>query len=387
MGRRAKPAKVNAEAKRPLARKAPKTEALRVHELERRLAESLEREKATGEILRIISSSLTDVHLVLQAVAENAARLCDAAFDTVNRFDGDLVTLGASCHVAPEALEVLNTGVYPFRPTRETASGRALIDRAIVHIHDIRSDPEYTPAMQTLERFRTVLAVPMLRQGTPIGTITLWHRDVRPFSDKQIALVQTFADQAVIAIENVRLFTELEARNSDLTATSEILQVISRSPTDAQPVFDAIVRNAARLCSSPYSALYRVSGEIISLAAYSGVTASWVDTALRTYPRLLTRDLMACVAVLDRQVLHVEDVASDARFPIGAALAVAGGYRSALSVPMLHHGQALGVISVAGLAPFTSAQIELLKTFAGQAVIAVENTRLFTELPVLRANA
>jgi two-component system, NtrC family, sensor kinase len=196
------------------------------------LTEGLDQQRATSEILRVISSSPTDVQPVFDTIVKSAGRLCEAAFATVNRFDGTVATLGAHYNLSLEELEVVKTRVFPFRPTRATVSGRALLNRATVHVHDIGQDPEYTPVVQALERYRTGLSVPMLRDGVPIGTITLWRDEVRPFTAKQIAMVETFADQAVIAIENVRLFKELEARNSELTQADE------RRSADHQRVAD-----------------------------------------------------------------------------------------------------------------------------------------------------
>src|SRR3989454_3391933 len=231
MRRRAKPAKAKVEAKLPVAPKLPKNEGATVRNLEKRLAEALEREAgavtreaetqeqqvATAEILRVISASPSDVSPVFRAIVRSAIRLCDATFGTVFRFDGELITVAANQDLTPEEIAITNT-VYPAPATRGIASGRAIVDRAVVHISDIRNDPDYVArAPVNALGYRTALAVPMLREGSPIGVFVMWRREVRPFTDKQIELVRTFADQAVIAIENVRLFKELEARNRDLT--------------------------------------------------------------------------------------------------------------------------------------------------------------------------
>lgn len=266
MRRGAKPAKPTVEAKRPIAATSRKNEGSRIRDLETRLAKALEREAeaskrevealeqqiATSQILRVISQSQTDLQPVFEAIVRSAAQLCQATFAVMHRFYGQAVTFDA--HYGMTEHEVAGTrDRFPLPTDRGTAVGRAILDRGTTHIHDIRCDADYgVRAWQTL--FRTVLAVPLLREGIPVGAIGLWRREVQPFPEKQIKLVETFAAQAVIAIENVRLFKELEARNSALTesleqqtATSEILRVISSSPTDAQPVFDAIAANAARL--------------------------------------------------------------------------------------------------------------------------------------------
>jgi GAF domain-containing protein len=221
--------------------------------------EALEQQTATSEILRVISASPTDVEPVFRAIAGSATRICDARFGTVFRFDGEQITVGAHQDLTHEEIAVTNA-VFPAPATRGTAAGRAIVERRVVHIADIRSDPDYAArAPVNALGYRTALAVPMLREGSPIGVFVMWRREVRPFTDKQIELVETFANQAVIAIENVRLFTELQEKNEALTqahaqvtealeqqtATSEVLRVISSSPTDIRPVLDTVA--ASRL--------------------------------------------------------------------------------------------------------------------------------------------
>src|SRR5216683_2339810 len=263
MRRGAKHGKTKVDAKRPRARKSSKNEAFGRRELEKRLAEALKREAegleqqtATSEILRVISRSPGDIQPVFDAIAANAARLCDAVNGLVIRFDGQLLHLAAHHNVDPARLAAVRQA-YPRPPSRGALSGRAILTRAVVHVPDVSKDPEYTLPAATTIGYRSVLAVPMIHEGVARGTILVARDVVAPFSDTHIALIQTFADQAVIAIENVRLFRELEARNRDLTealeqqtATSEILGVISSSPTDVQPVFESLVASAARLCGA-----------------------------------------------------------------------------------------------------------------------------------------
>src|SRR5215831_1715596 len=214
------------------------------------VTEALEQQTATSEILSVISRSQTDVRPVFETMAASALRLCDAKFSLICTYDGKLLHIAVLHNVSPDHAAAMRDA-FPMPPHRGGAAARAVLTRAIVHIPDVTTDPEYRlRRLAETTNARNALSVPLLRDGEPIGAITVGGDVARPFSDKQIALLKTFADQAVIAIENVRLFTELEARNSDLTATSEILRVISSSPTDVQPVFDAIAQSAARLCEA-----------------------------------------------------------------------------------------------------------------------------------------
>src|SRR5215472_69566 len=233
------------------------------------VSESLEQQTVTSEVLKVISRSAFDLQPVLDTLIENAVRLCGADRGFIHRQDGEFYPVAASYGHTPEWLEVVKRN--PIRQDRTSATGRAVLERRVIHIPDILVDPEYRWAEnQTGEEqmHRTVLSVPMLREGAVVGVITIRRPDVQPFTDKQVDLVTTFADQAVIAIENVRLFKELEARNRDLTesleqqtATAEILRVISSSPTDVQPVLEAVTTSAARLCEAPDAAIFLAEGE------------------------------------------------------------------------------------------------------------------------------
>jgi len=394
MGRRAKPAKAKAEAKRTLARKTLKDEDSRVRDLERRLAEALKREAdtldqqtATAEILRAISSSTFDLQPVLETVIENATKLCDAPFGVIHRFDGELFRVGAFyCSTSPEYREFWQG--MELRPGRGSVVGRVGLEHRTVQILDVLADPEFQLSeSQRTGGFRTAMGVPMLREGMLIGAIFIGRTELRAFTDSQIALLQTFADQAVIAIENVRLFKELEARNKDLTvaleqqtATSEILRVISSSQTDVQPVFDTIVRSAVRLCDGLYGSAIRFDGEMMHLAAGYNYTPEVRQALEDAFPMRPDRRMMSGRAILTRTVIQVEDALDDPEY--AQHVARAGGFRSMLAVPMMREGNPIGAIVVnrGHPGPFSASQIDLLKTFADQAVIAVENVRLFTEL-------
>jgi signal transduction histidine kinase len=351
------------------------------------VTESLEQQTATSEILGVISSSPTDVQPVFDTIAESSLRLCGALFSSVYRFDGELIHMVAHQNYPPVALE-RSRQLFPARPSRQLFTARAILECAVVHVPDVLQDPDYAALDLVRDAgFRSALAVPMIHRGNPVGAITVWHAAAAPFTQKHIDLLRTFADQAVIAIENVRLFKELEARNRELTealeqqtATSEILRVISSSPTDVQPVFDTIIRSAATLCSATFGNVQRFDGEFMHLVAHYSHSPEWLASMQQLYPRRPDRTQSASRAVLSRGVVHVPDVLEDPEYQHD--LALTGGFRGLVSVPMLRNGEPIGVITVAfpEPMPFANAQIELLKTFAAQAVIAIENVRLFKEL-------
>ena len=360
------------------------------------LIEALDRQTATSEILRVISQSPTDVQPVFDAIVESAVTLCDGLFGGLVRFDGEVIYPVATHNYTPEALDALRR-VFPARPSRTLGVGRAILEREVVHLPDVRLDPEYQVRnLADAIGFRSGLFVPMLRDGAPIGAILVARAEPGPFSDSQIALLRTFADQAVIAIENVRLFRELEEKNRALTdahatvseslerqtATSEILRVISSSPTEVQPVFDAIASSATRLCDGLYGLVFRFDGEMITLVAEYGSSPERLEVIRSAYPAPPGRGSVAAQAILERRVIAIADAQSGTEYPHIAGRAKAIGYRSILSVPMLCGDVAIGAINVVRLEPigFTDTQVELLKTFADQAVIAIENVRLFTEL-------
>ena len=359
------------------------------------LSEALEQQTATSEILKVISSSPSDARPVFDAIVQNAVRLCGAFNGTVFRFDGSLIHVAAHHNFAPEAADVVHR-VFPIPADRGSVTGRAILTRSVIHLPDLLSDAEHTRPELREAGFRAILAVPMLRDGVPIGAITVTRRQPEPFSGGEIELLQTFADQAVIAIENVRLFTELQEKNQAVTqahaqvsealeqqtATAEILRVISGSQTDIQPVFDTIVKSAARLCDGVFATLFRFDGELLHWMSQHNSTPEGIEAMQRRWPRPPGPETIIGRAVIDRTVIHVRDSESDPDAPVETReIARAFGYRSVVSVPMLREGQPVGGLSVARRdQPFTPAQISLLQTFADQAVIAIENVRLFTEL-------
>jgi two-component system, NtrC family, sensor kinase len=357
-------------------------------ELQGALAQASHREGATSEILRVISSSLTDVQPVFDTIVSSAVRLCDGLFSALFQFDGELLHLVAHHNYTRAALEAAHR-IFPAPPTRAFGAGRAILERAVVQILDVDLDPEYRHhEVSRAIGWRSGLFAPMLRAGARIGVIMVTRAEAGPFTDKQIALLQTFADQAVIAIENVRLFKELEARNRDLTealeqqtATSDILRVISSSPTNVQPVFDSLVASAARLCGANDLLLLIREGDVLRPAA--GVGSFWQSLAA-DFRVPLVRGTVAARSVIDGATLHFADLAtlSEAEFPVGRDLQRRFGHHTVLAVPLVREGVALGTIFAMRfeVRPFADQQVVLLKTFADQAVIAVENVRLFKEL-------
>ena len=327
MERAAKPAKAKVEARLPVARKSRKTDGSTGRQLEQRLADALEQQAATSEILRVISSSRTDAQPVFDTIAANALRLCDARFSAVFRFDGERIHIAAFQNLTPEGTAAFLTA-YPCLHCWCGTTQRAIPwTRSIVHMPDIRvripSNAYQDVAQESGLPQRASPPCRCCADGEVIGTITVKtpSQEARPFPDAQVELLKTFADQAVIAVENVRLFTELQARNQDLTialdqqtATSEILQVISASPSDVQPVLNAVAKRAARLCEAPLARLLLVDGDVLrAMAEYSLDGTSQA----RTVPLPLKRTSIIGRAVLDRATIHHDDVVPllDSEYP------------------------------------------------------------------------
>ena len=345
------------------------------------LTEALEQQTATGEILKVISSSPTDVQPVFETIVSNAVRLGTADFGTLVQRENERLMVKAHFNLTRGS-----GTVEGFALDRNTVFGRAMLDRTVLNVPDY---PESDFPVATREAARAVgiratLVVPTMRHGEPIGAIAIGRRAPGAFSDGYVALLKTFADQAVIAIENVRLFKELEARNKDLvetldqqTATAEILKVISSSPTDVQPVFDAITRSAARLVGGRRAAVFRCVDGLVHLMA----TSSPDDLAKgrAVYPIPADEGSIVGRAILHRKVMNVADVQAE---PPARTRGIASEITNQLTVPMMLAGEAIGAISVTENSPgaFSEKQVALFRTFADQAVIAIENVRLFNEL-------
>ena len=341
------------------------------------LKESLEQQTATSAILGVIASSPTDIQPVLDAVAENSARLCDASHAVIHLVDGDLlrrVAVFGGLSRGPVGAEAAID--------RGKLSHRAVLDRQVVHVHDLAAEieSEFPGDAEIVQRMgvRTNLAVPLMRENNAIGVIIIQRPEVRPFTDKQITLLKTFADQAVIAIENVRLFKELQERNSELrealehqTATAEVLGIISRSPTDVQPVLDAIVESAGRVCGIDDVVLRLGDGNtMVPRAHFGSIPIGRME---------ISSDEPQFRWVNEQGTLHISDARAQNDFPM---LGSAGVSRTYLAAPLRQHGELVGILAArrTEVRPFTPAQIKLLETFADQAVIALENVRLFQEL-------
>ena len=355
-----------------------------------RLSEAVEQQTATSEVLRVISSSPGELQLVFQAILENAIRLCEARFGSLYLYGKDGLTLVAT-HDAPPAF-VEARGRAPIQPSPHTALGRVICTKRTAQVEDSTKTRAYLEGNQAaidavkLAGMRTVVAVPMLKDEALVGVIAIYRQEVRPFTDKHIELVQNFAAQAVIAIENTRLLNELRQRTTDLsesleqqTATSEVLRVISSSQGELEPVFSALLENAVRLCDANFGNLFLYDGASFQTAAMRNAPKAYVD-----YQRERGSFKPPSGTSLDR-IVKTRDVVcilDDAAEPVPSAPGRLAGARSHLTVPMFKDGALVGAIVIyrQEVRPFTDKQIDLVKNFAAQAVIAIENTRLLNDL-------
>ena len=347
------------------------------------LSELLQQQTATADVLKVISRSTFDLQLVLETLTESAARLCEADMAAIIRQKDDAYYWAATHGVTLEVGDALKT--VRLGPDRGSTVGRVLIEGKTIHIPDTLADPDYTYLdEQKKVGFRTTLGVPLLREGTPIGIALLMRKTVRPFNENQIDLLETFADQAVIAIENVRLFDEVQARTAELsdalqqqTATAEVLKVISRSAFDLNMVLQTLVEAAAQLCEADQGTIAREQGGVFVRAASHGFSPEFVEL-VKDRPVATERGSATGRALLEGRTVHIADVRADPDYTFSEAIEK-GGFKTILAVPMLRERKAIGVLALTRveLQPFTDKQIELVSTFADQAAIAIENVRLF----------
>jgi len=357
----------------------------------RDLTESLQQQTATADVLKVISRSAFDLQTVLDTLVESAARLCEADMAAITRQNGDEYFRAGSYGFASEFMDYVKD--IPVKPERGTITGRTLLEGKVVHVPDVHADPDYTfsEAQRLSGDPRTFLGVPLLREGNPVGALVLLRRSMRPFTDKQIELVTTFADQAVIAIENVRLFDEVQAKTRDLTesleqqtATSEVLQVISSSQGELEPVFQSMMENATRICGAQFGLLNLYDGNSFRTVGFHNVPPEFSAARAQSYrPH---PDGVLGQLVRTKQFAHTPDLRAHPVYAAGdpptVQLVDLAGARTILVVPMLKDNELVGTIGIyrREVLPFNDKQIALLNSFASQAVIAIENTRLLKEL-------
>ena len=349
----------------------------------RDLTESLQQQTATADVLKVISRSAFDLQTVLDTLVESAARLCEADMAAITRQKGDAYFRAGSYGFSPEFMNYVKD--IPVKAERATIIGRTLLEGKVTHVPDVHSDPDYSfsEGQRLSGDPRTILGVPLLREGNPVGALALLRRAVRPFTDKQIELVTTFADQAVIAIENVRLFDEVQARTRDLqealtyqTGSANILKVIASSRTDVGPVLKAIVESACELCTA-YDAVLRLSdGDRLGFSAHHGPIPANMEAWQ------ISRNWPAGRSFIEQKPIHVRDMHSSEGNDFPENRARTQGHRTILSVPLIRDGESIGALTLRRneVHPFSDKQITLLQTFADQAVIAIGNVRLFEEV-------
>jgi GAF domain-containing protein len=351
---------------------------------------ALEYQTAISEVLNVILHSPSDVQPVLDAIAETAHRLCHAEQAYVMKLADGSFVMAAGKHAEPDRIEYLRQ--HPVAVDRGSISGRAAIERRTIHIVDAMTDPEYTLNQAGhISPCRTLLGVPLMREGEAIGVIVLTRAIVQPFTERQIDLITIFADQALIAIENARLFEAQQARTRELTesleqqtATADMLKVISRSTFDLQTVLDTLAQSAAKLCEADHVWLYRRDGEVYRWVASYGHSKEEHETIKRymlTVAYLPGRGSVIARTLLENQPVQIADVLADPEYTL-FDLQKIGNYRTALAIPLLREGASIGTLTMtrSQVRPFSDKQIELAATFADQAAIAIENVRLFNEV-------
>jgi two-component system NtrC family sensor kinase len=350
------------------------------------LRESLEYQTATSDVLKVISRSTFDLQPVLDTLVETAARVCEADQAIIDRREGDSVRLVANFGFPPEyEAHQKAQGAIPIDYTSQSVAFRTIDEGRVVHIHDVAAVPNYPEFAITLGKQRTSMGVPLLREGEVIGNIVLARQRVEPFTDRQIALVSTFADQAVIAIENARLITEQREALEQQTATAEVLQVINASSGNLAPVFDTMLENALRLCGAAFGTLYTYDGERFQPVAFRNVAPGFAELMIK-YPPSDRAGSPAARVLETKRPVDIPDVMEleNYRSGIGAArgLVEVGGVRAFINIPLVKDGKVLGLFTIYRrvVGKISDKQIALLENFAAQAVIAMENARLLDEI-------
>jgi two-component system, NtrC family, sensor kinase len=354
--------------------------------LSRERDEAREQQAATTEILRVIRTSPNDVQPVFETIVRNAVSLCGSLFANVFRFDGELLHFVASHNVGPSFEDMLREK-FPMRPDSSQVAGRVVLTKEVVRLENALTDPDYDQRFPRALGWRRLLGVPLMREGDLLGVIVVGWAEAGPVPTAQEELLKTFADQAVVAIENARLLNELRQSLERQKATSEVLRVISSSPGELQPVFEAMLANAVRLCEASYGALWLREGAGWRNAAFYGelpeaYTGQWRSGMVSQAGVDAPMDRVA----RSRKPVHIPDCRTDQSYLNGHPLLVnavdAGGIRTYLGVPMLKANELIGVIAIyrTEVRPFADKQIALVQNFAAQAVIAIENARLLNEL-------
>ena len=343
-----------------------------------RCVKSLQQQTATADVLKVISCSTFDLQPVLETLIENATKLCAAEQGFIFRSDGELYHLAADYNAPAGFGDWVRRG--GIRPGEGSVVGRVALEDRTIQILDAQADADWrtkNAEAPGTSRVRTLLGVPMRREGVLIGVIAMWRTEVQAFTDKQLALVETFADQAVIAIENTRLLSELRESLQQQTATADVLKVISRSTFDLQTVLDTLVKSAARLCEADMVVLARPRGGHYHFESTFGASPEY-KRFVASHPATIDRGTGTGRTLLEGKITHIPDVLADTEYTYSEGQKI-GGYRTLLAVPLLREGTPIGVLSLQrnAVRPFTDKQVELVTTFADQAVIAIENVRLF----------
>jgi GAF domain-containing protein len=350
------------------------------------LSESLEQQTATADVLKVISRSAFDLQTVLDTLVQSAARLCDAQDATIHLREGEVYPIAANYGFSPEFAEYMKA--HPVAVDRGSMIGRTVLESRVMHIPDVLADQEYTHhELQRLEGFRTMLGVPLLREARCIGVMIITRPKVQPFTENQIELVKTFADQAVIAIENVRLFNEVQARTRELSQSVEELRALGdvsqavNSTLDLETVLSTIVTKAVQLSATDAGAIYVFDDarQEFELRATHGMDATMI-AAIRGQ-RIRTQERIIALAAAQRAAVQVPDLQNEAPSPL-LDVVIRAGYRASLVVPLLRPGEIVGLLVVRRKTPgeFPQSTIDLLETFADQSVLAIQNARLFHEI-------